>query len=305
MHDLKQIYNKVHNTIKKEASEYFPYGENSKNYPNLPKLSDLGVISLAIAAESVQVDSENLLWSKIKTDYPNWFKKLPHRTRFNNRRKSLSVLISLCTEKLAAPIIQPNDELIIDSIPIPICQIVREKRVKICRKKTDEVQAAKGFHASSRQYYLGYKLHLIASKSGVYVDCLMTPANVSDNYFLKIIDENCTHLHRRVLLGDRAYIGREIQGSLFENYEINLQIPFRKNQKDFENYPHHLKIKRKTIETVFSQYCDEFLIKRIYAKSFEGLFIRILSKIAAKTFKQLWNFYQQKPINQTKHALAA
>jgi hypothetical protein len=107
------------------------------------------------------------------------------------------------------------------------------------------------------------------------------------------------------MLGDRGYIGQVVQLNLFEQLHLNLQVPYRRNQKDFTEYPWHLKIKRKTIETVFSQLCDEFMLKRNYAKSFSGVYARLVTKIAAKTFKQLWNFTHDNPINQTKHALVA
>ncbi|HRS19295.1 MAG TPA: transposase, partial [Bacteroidales bacterium] len=43
---------------------------------------------------------------------------------------------------------------------------------------------------------------------------------------------------------------------------------------------------RKRIETLFSQLCDQFMIRRNYAKSFEGFKTRILSKITALTVIQ-------------------
>ncbi|MDV7400599.1 IS982 family transposase, partial [Arthrospira platensis SPKY1] len=67
-------------------------------------------------------------------------------------------------------------------------------------------------------------------------------------------------------------------------------MPYRKNQKDFKTYDPEMRLKRKSIEVVFSQYCDEFQLRQNYAKRFEGFEIRIISKIAAKTFKQYWNF---------------
>ncbi len=52
----------------------------------------------------------------------------------------------------------------------------------------------------------------------------------------------------------------------FEDFEINLQVPYRRNQKDFNEYPQTLKIQRKRIEAVFSPYCDRHKIKRKLAK---------------------------------------
>ena len=54
----------------------------------------------------------------------------------------------------------------------------------------------------------------------------------------------------------------------------------------------------------FSQYTDEFNIRRNYAKRFTGFFARIITKVLAKTFKQLINLENGKPLNQTKNSLA-
>lgn len=80
------------------AKEYFVLGANQKFYPNMPVMSDLEIVSLAITAACLGITSENLLWSKIKKDYPTLFPRHIHRTTFNRRRKNLRELILLCTE---------------------------------------------------------------------------------------------------------------------------------------------------------------------------------------------------------------
>ncbi|MBN4081316.1 transposase, partial [Caldithrix abyssi] len=61
---------------------------------------------------------------------------------------------------------------------------------------------------------------------------------------------------------------------------------------------------RKRIETIFSQLCDQFMIRRNYAKTFQGLATRILSKITAFTLLQYFNkFITNRPLNHVKHAL--
>ncbi len=58
----------------------------------------------------------------------------------------------------------------------------------------------------------------------------------------------------------------------------------------------------KRIETLFSQLCDQFLIRRNYAKTFEGFKTRILAKITALTLIQYINkFIFDRPINNIKN----
>lgn len=306
MHDLAAIYTKVFTTLKREAKDYFPFGENHCFYPNTPKMSDLAVISLAITSECLNISSENLLWSKITKDYQHLFPKLIHRVSFNRRRKRLRDLLLSCTEVLAGQLDCESDELIIDSIPLPTCRTIRENTSRACRRpELDEVLANKGFSGILGGYFIGYKLHLITTASGIYRDLLITSGSNHDSVFLKILGSYDNHLQNRTLLADRAYIGQQTQLRLFEEIGLKLNVPYRRNQKDFRRYSKPLKLKRKTIEVVFSQYCDEYSIRTNYAKRFNGFEIRVTTKIAAKTFKQYWNMINGKPINQTKHAFAA
>lgn len=306
MHDLSSIYKKVKRIVKQQGKEYFVFGENTRWYPNPPKLSDVEVISLAITAESLQIDSESLLWSKLETDYPSLFADLPHRTRFNARRKSLRKLIVNILSDISDFLAQDSKHLIIDSMPIPTCKLARERTSKICRDEIkDEVIANKGYSSSTKSFFIGYKFHLITNETGIYRDLLISPASHHDNTYLKMLNEKDRHLKGMELLGDRGYLGKDTQLRLFADLGLKLNIPYRRNQKDFRKYPYELKIIRKNIETVFSQYCDEFTIRRNYAKRFSGFEIRLLTKVAAKTVKQYINFLNNRPINQTKHSLAA
>lgn len=165
--------------------------------------------------------------------------------------------------------------------------------------------ANKGFNQILGGYFIGYKIHLITTSTGGYRDLLITPGSVHDSEFLKLITQDEDHLRHRELLGDCGYIGKAVQLRLFEQIELKVTVPYRRNQKDFKIYDHANKLKRKTIEVVFYQYCVEFSMRTNYAKRFNGFDIRIITKIAAKTFIQYWNYIHDRPINQTKHALAA
>ena len=58
---------------------------------------------------------------------------------------------------------------------------------------------------------------------------------------------------------------------------------------------------RKRIETLFSQLCDQFMIRRNYAKTFDGFRNRILAKITALTVVQYINhFIFDRNINNIK-----
>ena len=125
MHDLYANYSKVRRQVKVALKQNLVDGENLRFYPNPPNMSDVEIISLSITAECLGIDSENLLWSKIKKDYSKHFPKLIHRTRYNARRKALHEWIIFCSDKWSEQISTDQDTFIVDSIPIATCKICR------------------------------------------------------------------------------------------------------------------------------------------------------------------------------------
>jgi hypothetical protein len=75
----------------------------------------------------------------------------------------------------------------------------------------------------------------------------------------------------------------------------------RNNQNNYKKQSYVFRKSRKRIETLFSQLCDQFMVRRNYAKSFEVFKTRILSKITALTTIQFINkFIFYRKINNIK-----
>jgi len=132
---------------------------------------------------------------------------------------------------------------------------------------------------------------------------VITPASAHDVKVARDLVE--TLPQGSIVFGDKGYISQTVQLELFKDLQVQLDVPFRKNQHDQKPYEWNKKVTRKRIETTFSQYVDAFNLKKNYAKSFEGLFSRINTKIAAMTFREYWNLLNGNMISCTKHALAA
>ncbi len=187
---------------------------------------------------------------------------------------------------------------IVDSMPLEICKISREKRAKVC-KQVIETSPDKGYCASQNIY--GYKLHGVCSVNGIFHSIDLTKASVHDNEILKDLN---SQMSDSMLLGDKGYTGKEIQLNLFESANIRLETPMRRNQTNYKAYPNVFRKARKRLETLFSQLCDQFMIRRNYAKKFEGFRTRILSKITALTVIQFINYFViNRSINKIKHAI--
>ena len=301
MHNLKTNFDKFFNITKSVFKDRLSQSDNFFLYPNKPKLSDCEIIALSVTGESMGIDSENYFWGKLKSDHKNDFPTLIDRSNFNRRRKRLYPFIEDLNQRLADNLNESEDVYLVDSIPVPICQIARARQSKIF-KESFETAPDIGYSAVSKSYYYGYKLHLITSIRGIFQSMDLTRASVHDVHYLSEVKES--GLFTCTLIADKGYLSSTYQVDLFNSCQINLQTPKRANQEK-EPFPAIFKRMRKRIETLFAQLCDQFMLRRNYAKTLLGLSVRILSKITAVTLLQFINSKNNRPLNHLKYALAA
>lgn len=277
MSNLEASYKLIFKELSKISDE-----ENFYFKPIKPNLSDLELISLTILAEFKSIDSEHQLFREIK----GWeIETKIERSVYNRRKRKLFPYIEKIRMKMAAKFNEFENYFVIDSMPLEVCKMARSSRSKIC-KEVDYAVPNKGFCASQNLHFYGYKLHAICTISGVFQSFDLSPASVHDIHYLQNIK---TQLSDCVILGDKGYLSQTIQLDLFNEVNIELETPKRKNQKDYKPQFYQFKKYRKRIETLFSQLCDQFMIRRNYAKSFEGFKTRILAKITTLTTIQYLN----------------
>jgi hypothetical protein len=249
--------------------------------------------------EALSIDSENLLWSKLKTDYWRMFPNLIDRSRFNRRRRRLAPLIMQVQEHVCRKLENLSQIMIVDSIAVPVIRLAREKNYRAFRKSFDTAPA-KGYSAIHKGWFIGYKLHVVIFDNGVVQQSGITKGNVHDINFLKQINELPVH---KQMVGDRAYISKTVQMDLFEQYQVRLRVPFRNNQYDYKKHPKKYKSKRQMVETFFAQMCDHMNLRRNYAKSYEGLVARLTSKLSSMSILHWINHLNGRKLAQIKHAL--
>jgi hypothetical protein len=245
-------------------------------------------------AEYMGIDSECQLFRVIECSD---ISKLIERSVYNRRRRKLFGFIEEIRKLLASFFNEFEDHYIVDSMPLEVCKTARASRSTICKDK-DYCFPDKGFCASQKMYYYGYKLHGVFSINGVFQSIDISPASVHDIKYLNDLKyeiSNCT------LLGDMEYLSASVQLNLFESAEIKLQTPMRKKQTGYIKQPYVFRMSCKRIETLYSQLCDQFMIRRNYAKTFSGFRTRILSKTSSLTMIQYLNkFVFDRPINNLK-----
>lgn len=291
MNNLEASYNKILITINNiEKQESF--------LPQIrkPKLKDEEVVSLVLVAEYLGIDSEYELFRKL----PSSLSSLIERSVYNRRKRKLFPFIERIREKISHTIISDEEYHIIDSMPLEICKLSRKNRLKICKENFDTLPN-EGFCASQQSRYYGYKLHAVCTIQGVFRSFDLSKASVHDIHYLNDVKNNFEDV---VILGDKGYLSKSIQMDLFNYQNIRLEVPLRKNQIEYKPQTYILRKKRKRIETLFSQLCDQFKIRNNYAKTFEGFKTRILAKITALTVIQLINKQNNRNINNLKTCIA-
>lgn len=292
MHNFTANYEKILEVLKELELE----SENFLSQIRKPRLTDLKVIAINLTSEYMSIDSEYQLFRILPLD----IKTLIERSVYNRRKRKLFVYIEQIRKLLADKFNSGEKFFVVDSMPLEVCKLSRSSRSKIC-KEIDYALPNRGYCASQKMHYYGYKLHAICSVEGVFQSLDISPASVHDIHYLKDIKQqlkDCT------LLGDKGYLSSDYQLDLFTSHDIKLEVPMRKNQKNYKDQPYIIRKSRKRIETLFSQLCDQFMIRRNYAKSFLGFKTRILSKITTLTIIQMINKNANRNINKLKINIA-
>ena len=290
MNNFSANYAKILETLQQVGSKM-----NFLNQKRKPKLSDIELISIDLTSEFMGIDSERDLFRKLPASLTSKIE----RSVFNRRKRALFSHREILRKTLACQI-STQDFYIVDSIPLEVCKLSRSSRSPICKEEYASAPD-KGYCASQSINYYGYKLHAVCTIDGVFTDFDLTGASIHDIHFLKNIKtlyQDCT------ILGDKGYLSIAYQRDLFTSNQIRLEVPMRKNQHNYKPQGYIFRKSRKRIETLFSQLCDQFMIRRNYAKSFDGFKNRILSKIMALTVIQLINKLNNRNINNLKIRIA-
>ena len=170
---------------------------------------------------------------------------------------------------------------IVDSFPVQVC-----KNIRIGRSKLVQGKSYRGFNASKREYYYGYKTSIITCKNGLPIDIQLAPASYHDLTILK--NTPLDPLPKgAILVGDAAYLSKSFKGVVAKQ-GIELITDKRRNSK--KGLPirewHILKRVRKMIETSISS-ITAFMPRAIKAVTSRGFRIKILGFVLAFAFSKI------------------
>ena len=169
----------------------------------------------------------------------------------------------------------------IDSTPIRVCHIKREKQHKVFKGFAQKGQCSLG-------WFYGFKLHLIINDKGEILNFIITSGNIDDRKPLS--DMN---LHKRIfgkLFGDKGYISKDLFEKLFID-GVHLITKIKKNMKNSLMLLQD-KIalrKRALIETVNDELKNICQVEHTRHRSFNNFITNLLSGLIA------YSFFDKKP----------
>lgn len=164
----------------------------------------------------------------------------------------------------------------IDSTPIRVCHIKREKQNKVFKGIATKGQCSLG-------WFFGMKLHIIINDKGEILTFLLTPGNTDDREPLKNKRFHDTVFGK--LIGDKGYISQDLFENLFID-GIHLITKIRKNMKNCLMHTNDkiLLRKRALIESVNDELKNICQIEHTRHRSFENFLANLISGLIAYSF---------------------
>ncbi|WP_181309091.1 IS982 family transposase [Rufibacter sp. XAAS-G3-1] len=243
------------------------------------KLSDAEVITTALVA--ARFFGGNMATA---ASYMQQHQKcpMPHKSNFNRMLHRLSQTIAALFLALGDSLKELNTtgEYVIDSFPVAVCRNIRINR---CRLLGDE--AYRGYNASKREYFYGFKVEVITTAGGLPVDYFIVAGSVHDGLALQAM--NVELPPQSSLYADSAYTNYEIEDLLAECGQVSLLTQRKSNskRKDSPAMEYIKTAMRKKIETTFSEITATFP-RSIHAVTPEGFLLKIVLFLFAYTINK-------------------
>jgi hypothetical protein len=243
--------------------------------------SNSELLTMVLVEECMGWDEETEAisqWAQHRDLFPH----IPHRTRFNRRRRALTDALLVIRQRILALLDFARDRyLVIDSLPVPVIGFHLVPGAASARYWRNE-GADYGRVTTKKQTIFGYKLHLLVTLTGVIRNFSLAAASAHD---ITIAPELLGEEWDRVVLGDKGYISAPLARALREERQVTLVTPLRSNQREQRDpaFTRLLNGMRQVIETVNDQLEDQFRIGKNHAHSFGGLCARLASKLTAHT----------------------
>jgi Transposase DDE domain len=239
------------------------------------QMSDAEVITTGVVA--MWFFRGNFEAARALLSMPRYVPHMLSRSRVHRRLHRLTDLFVMLFDLLGCTWKQLNTESIyvIDSFPVVACDNYRIPRAKLYQH-----EAYRGCIASKQRYFYGLNVHLLVTKDGQPVECLLTPGSYSDVRMRKTFRFDVpegSHVY-----ADKAYNDYAMEDVLLEASQIRL-YPLRKKNSTRPLPPYIAYVQhdyRKRIETVGSL-IERMLPKTIHAVTAAGFELKVFLCVLA------------------------
>lgn len=202
------------------------------------------------------------------------------KSNYNRHLHRLAHTLASIFFALGESLKQLNTEsrYMIDSFPVAVCKNIRIRRCKLLQH-----EAYRGYNASKRIYFYGFKVQVLTTADGIPVDYLITAGSIHDNTALQAMQLDLPEGSE--IYADSAYTHYEVEDLYEQCDQVHLLVERKANSKrpDTAALRFLKKHWRKRIETTFSEITARFPNK-IHAVTPQGFLLKIILFLFAFTF---------------------
>lgn len=242
---------------------------DNKELDKRRKLSNSQVITTVIISGKYFYGNQSSACAYLEAHYGFM---MPDKSNFNRILHSLTDLIADLFFFLGLIFKELNLQsvYIIDSFPVAVC-----KNIRISRSKLIEGEEFRGYNASKREFFYGFKVHVITTGDGIPVEFMVTAGTTHDNTTFQAMDIDLPQ--NSDLYGDAAYINKEHKEFHEKFNGIKLKAATKKNSVVKNAWAEELENRyyRKAIENTFANITAKFP-KKIHAVTAKGFLLKIL-----------------------------
>ena len=262
-HKFQATFHHLRYVMRMLLSQYAPRCFTTRRNFNHVRLDDASILALMLVQVEWGITSQSRFCRIVHSLWPNL--PLLERSRFNRRSRELLPVIQTIRQGLTAKA-KISDVAIIDSFPVPVCQNIRNQRVRIFRGYADV-----GYNATKRMWFYGFKVHVVMEGDGTILNYVVTKASVHDAKEAPELIMGCPCPE---VLADVGYVGKKLIHQ-FEQEGYLLWTPYRSNMKGAEQHnSHHLKKLRRRIESCFSK-LNQYKVEENTTRTLSGFQTRL------------------------------
>jgi hypothetical protein len=244
-----------------------------------PACADSEVLTFAVARELLGVTSERRFRRVLLREWRHLFPHIPAQSELNRRTRWLSGALELLRQHWLADLPSALGRwFAIDTTPLPIKHPSRVRGVDGWIGP-DGLHARFGRCAAKAAWFYGFRLALLTPLIDPVPVCwAVVPAAGNER--------DAAELH---LLCDKGFRGQVFAAGLAAQ-EITLLTPPTKTERSIMSarLRRFIADHRNRIESGINTLKDRFALEQHRAKTFHGLLTRVMAKLAALTFRAVW-----------------